>query len=361
MAFTGLVRPHALVCVLAAGILAACSSDSEGPHGDGNADASATNSGNGGSSRGGTTTNGSGGRAGATGGAGGIDATGGANATGGTTGTTGGNSNVADSGMDSSSGMDASPDATDADTSVASGGTTSTGGAPATTGGVTSTGGTSASGGAAQNPTELDVTMPSVLTTELGTTNTIDVTLTGSSGFAGAVALDATVVDGSSAPLSGWTFSIDTPNPVLTQNGSTTVHLTVHIPTENKGLAATATVTATSAATSGTWSAATHITVLNQYTIDVGLAGTPSMCVYPPPGTTNITVGTKVRWLNVATSGNITIHSNGAAAGCPHQADPGMSPGNAYECTITTVTSPFTWYCHAPGPNVNTLGIAPVL
>lgn len=393
MAFPRLFRPHVPVFLLTAGILAACSSDSEGPHGDGDSDANTMNSGNGGSSRGGASTTGSGGRAGATGGAGGIKSTGGGYATGGSTLASGGIASTMDSGSDSS--MDASADAADgddstdagtADASVASGGMTgsggatastggasSTGGAPSTggtsssggttaTGGVTSTGGTSATGGATQSPTRLDVTTPSVLTTELGTTNTINVTLTGSSGFAGAVALNATVLDGSNAPLSGWTFSIDTPNVVLPQNGSTTVHLTVNIPTENKGLAATATVTATSAATSGTWSTATDITVQNQYTIKMDVtAGPTPACVYPPAGTTSITVGTKIRWLNVSTSNNITIHSNGALSGCPHQADPGSVPGTAYECTITQVTSSFTWYCHAPGPTVNTLRIAPVL
>jgi plastocyanin len=71
--------------------------------------------------------------------------------------------------------------------------------------------------------------------------------------------------------------------------------------------------------------------------------------VYPTGAMANlqVKVGTKVRFLNKFTTGNVTIHSGGPI---PHEPDPGVPPGQAYEVTVNT-TGTAAWYCHAPGPN----------
>jgi plastocyanin len=90
-------------------------------------------------------------------------------------------------------------------------------------------------------------------------------------------------------------------------------------------------------------------------------------CVYPPAGTINITVGTKVRFMNTSTTTTGTdfnIHADGNSYGCGHQ-DTSLRTlaGDAYECTIQNADgASFTYYCHAPGPNLgsNNRRILPV-
>jgi hypothetical protein len=207
-------------------------------------------------------------------------------------------------------------------------------------------------------PTRLDIAVDQpTVTTELGTANTLTVTLSASSGFAGHVDLAATVADPGGSPLQGWSIVLDATGVDLPRNGTATAHATVSIPTQNEGLAATAKLTASSSAMSGTASATSSFTVLNQYTIGVSV-GQDGLCVYPPPGLTTLTVGSKLRWLNNSSSTTIVIHVDGNGTGCAHQStSAGSPPGSAYECTITGVSDPgmpADWYCHSPGGTIVT-------
>lgn len=185
--------------------------------------------------------------------------------------------------------------------------------------------------------------------TELMTTHMITATVTGSGGFSGAVNLTATVVDtATNAPIPGWTVALDNATLNLAANGTATAIAVLTIPSENKGLNATVKIDANSSA--GAKQATSTVTATNQITFPITLN---TGCVYPTPGTTNVTIGTKVRWMNKATS-NITIHVDANQNGIAHQPDPGSAPNTAYERTVTgNPGAAFSWYCHAPGPNVS--------
>ena len=80
-------------------------------------------------------------------------------------------------------------------------------------------------------------------------------------------------------------------------------------------------------------------------------------------GSKQVTVGSKVRFVNMAqTNNNIAIHSNGAGEGICHEDQPCggdqalpsvIAPNMAYEQTAKTAGNPFSWYCHQPGPDLN--------
>ena len=139
-------------------------------------------------------------------------------------------------------------------------------------------------------------------------------------------------------------------------NGTAAAHATITIPTLNRGLSATATITATSSA--GVSTAITAVSVANQYTIDVAVDAT-GQCVYPPLGTTHLSVGTELRWLNTGPSAPFVIHADPNVAGCPHQSPAAPTPpGSSYTCTLSGPSAPFDWYCHSPGPEVIGLAIS---
>jgi hypothetical protein len=103
-------------------------------------------------------------------------------------------------------------------------------------------------GGAPQ--LDLAVDTPDIAT-ELGTTASFGVTLSASNGFAGTVNLAASVVSPTGMALPGWSITLDSTEVDVAKDGTAVVHATVVIPSLNNGLAAIATVTATSGATAG--------------------------------------------------------------------------------------------------------------
>jgi len=212
---------------------------------------------------------------------------------------------------------------------------------------------------------DVSVDKPTVAT-ELNTTHMVTVTLTGSDGFGGAVTLVPSIVDAADLPLAAWTIVLDNANLNVPVDGTATAIATITIPSENKGLVGTAKFVATSTAGTGTFTASSAITALNQVTIGVTLSG--GQCVYPADGTINVTLGSKLRFLNNATE-NITIHMQGFPQGNPlpqgldHQPDPGSTPATAYEQTLDvggTLGRMAQWYCHDPGPTVGGLRIQSV-
>jgi cysteine-rich repeat protein len=205
------------------------------------------------------------------------------------------------------------------------------------------------------------------IATELMTTNTVTVTLTGTGGFQGDVNLSASLLDASNMPLTGWTVALDHSTVTLATNGTATAVATVTIPSENKALMGTLKIDATSSVSGvTTQTATTAITAANQVTFAIGYDANTG-CVYPQGlNSTNpvkITVGSKVRFVNMSqiANTNIAIHSEGAAEGICHEDRPCggdqalpsvIAPNMAYEQTAKTAGNPFSWYCHQPGPDL---------
>jgi cysteine-rich repeat protein len=208
----------------------------------------------------------------------------------------------------------------------------------------------------------LDVSVDKpTISTELMSTQMITVTLTGSDGFAGAVTLAPSAVDSAQAPITGWTVVLDKTNVDVPLNGTATAVATLTIPSDSKTLTGSVKFVATSSAGTGTFTAASAVTTLNQVSYQINV--TNGSCVFPSnaAGTVNLAVGAKVRWVNNGTQ-NVTIHvQDGGQYGVPHQPDPGSAPGAAYERTITAADGgTFSWYCHDPSTNVGGMNVLPV-
>lgn len=195
--------------------------------------------------------------------------------------------------------------------------------------------------------------------TELKTSNPVTVTVTGSGGFAGDVALVGAVVDNNGTAIPGWTVDLSAPTVTLSKDGTGTAVATLKIPAKSTGLTGKLQITATSAATLGTKMAAAEVTALNQITFAVKVDPATGKCVYPADGgnaanSVLVSMGTKVRFFNTGTM-NLVIHSGGPIS---HQgqapnglADPTTEPNTAYE-QMPTGTGAATWYCHAPGDDL---------
>ncbi len=195
----------------------------------------------------------------------------------------------------------------------------------------------------------LDVSVDKpTINTELATSSMVTVTLTGSGGFSGAVNLTASVVDGTGAPLMGWTVGLNSATVNITENGTGTAVATLAIPANAASLAGKIKIDVVSSL--GTVTQMTDVTALKQVTLEV-TQNAQGQCVYP---TTNknlaIKTGTKVRFVNKFTTDNIIIHGNGAV---PHEniASGGNGPNGAYELTFNTAGNG-SWYCHSPGPDL---------
>lgn len=213
------------------------------------------------------------------------------------------------------------------------------------------------------NSGRVDVTFDKItLDTELKTANPINVTVKGSEGFSGPVNLSASIVDGTGAVVPGWAVTLSAPSVTLTADGTATAVAMVTIPAMSTGLTGMLKVTSTSAAKSGTTAATSAITAAKTVTFNIKVDAT-GKCVYPVDGgntaaPVTVAVGTKIRFFNSGTA-NFEIHSFNKPL-IAHQgqdpggtADPVTEANTAFEQTpsITGVTS---WYCHAPGPDLNT-------
>lgn len=196
------------------------------------------------------------------------------------------------------------------------------------------------------------------ISTELKTSHMITVSLAAAGGFSGPVSLAGSVVNAAGDPIPGWTVAFDNASVNVPADGTGTAIATLTVPSTNKGLSATVKIDATGTGVAAK-QATSAVTALNQITFPMTLTG--GQCDYPAAGTVNVTIGTKIRWLNTATS-NVTIHVGGGTAnGVNHQADPGTAPNAAYEQTVSgTPAGTISWYCHAPGPTVNNRLLQPV-
>jgi hypothetical protein len=224
-----------------------------------------------------------------------------------------------------------------------------------------STQGSDGSSGNTGTP-KVDVTISTpTISTELYTSNPITVTVTGSGGFSGAVALSGKVVDTAGTDIAGWTVDFSAASVTLAKDGTQTSVATLKIPSTNTGLSGTLKITGASSATTGSNVASAPVTAMNQVTFSVKVDNATGKCVYTVESGTvanpvKLSLGTKVRFFNTGTA-NLVIHSGGVIS---HQgqapnglADPVTEPNTAYE-QMPTGTGVATWYCHAPATDLGT-------
>ncbi|TMQ22590.1 MAG: hypothetical protein E6J91_01170 [Deltaproteobacteria bacterium] len=212
------------------------------------------------------------------------------------------------------------------------------------------------------NPTpKVDVTVDrTTVASELHTNNPINVTVTGSGGFAGDVALSGSIVDSTGTAIAGWAVDFNPATVTLSANGTGSSVATLKIPGLNTGLAGMLKITGASAATTGTNIATIPVNVTNQVTFSVKVDNATGKCVYTADSGTvgtpvKLSLGTKVRFFNTGTA-NLVIHSGGVIS---HQgqapnglADPVTEPNTAYE-QMPTGTGAATWYCHDPATDLS--------
>jgi hypothetical protein len=164
-------------------------------------------------------------------------------------------------------------------------------------------------------------------------------TITGSGGFAGDVALSASIADSNGAAVTGYTLTPSAPSVTLTQDGTATVSLDVKIPTDASVLDPTVKLSLASSASPVDVTSA--FTVAKQITIvfDSGTgAAAPHTGLPTPNSRLNILAGTQIIFHNGDTIAH-RIHGDG---GIQHEADD-LQPGGDYK---VTVNSSADWYCH---------------
>jgi plastocyanin len=194
---------------------------------------------------------------------------------------------------------------------------------------------------------KLDVTVDKpTISTELYSTNMVTVSLQGSGGLTGSVALTASVVDGSGVALPRWTVALDKPSVDLAADGTATVVASVKVPSDSAALQGTVKVEATSAAGSISSGASAAVNVTKQLTVNLTVDANGD-CVYPAAmvGTVKVANGTKIRWVNGST-GNLTVHiTDPKIDGLTHQQG-ATPPAGVYERTVAGATGTTDWYCH---------------
>jgi plastocyanin len=193
--------------------------------------------------------------------------------------------------------------------------------------------------------------------TELGKTETLMLTVTGTMGFSGTVNIVPTVVDAAGNPVTGWTL---TPTPAsvdLSTDGSAQVSLTVAIPTDTAALASTVKVGLTSTAAAVAVTSA--FTVANQYTFNLEAVGTGAHTLWPARASdVQIHAGAAIIFHNADTIPH-EIHGDN---GVQHEGG-ALAAGADYK-TVPTATAggPGSWYCHLHGidsANARTVTVIP--
>lgn len=207
---------------------------------------------------------------------------------------------------------------------------------------------------------KVDVTLDKqAISTELYTSNPVTVTVTGSGGFSGAVALSGTVVDTTGTAIPGWTVEFSAPSVTLAKNGTQTAVATLKIPGTNTGLGGMLKITGASTANTGSNVASATVTAMNQITFSVKVDPATGKCAYTAESGTvanpvKLSQGTKVRFFNTGTA-NLVIHSGGVIShqgqGPNGTADPVTEPNTAYE-QMPTGAGAATWYCHDPATDL---------
>lgn len=171
---------------------------------------------------------------------------------------------------------------------------------------------------------------------ELGTTETLNLTLTSVGGFAGAVSLTGSVdYDGAAGT---WTV---TPTPAsisLTANQSAVASVKIAIPSDSAALSGTIKLAVSGSAVPV--DVTSTVTAADQVTIVIP-KGTGSAIPHAGvgPSLLRIRSGTKVIWDNQDTIQHVMHGSDGI----PHEDTAAGQPGSKY---TVTPSGNGTWYCH---------------
>jgi hypothetical protein len=176
------------------------------------------------------------------------------------------------------------------------------------------------------------------VTTELGKTESLVLTINSVDGFTGSVAIASAVLDGTT-PVTGWTVTAEPPTVDLVDGASAQVQLSVKIPTDTASLLPALKLDMTSSAPA--ISAESAFAVTNQLTIDFPAgSGTGSLHAGLPSQSQTIRIrrGAKVIFHN---ADNIShqVHANG---GIQHEGS-ALAAGSDY---VVTPNDNATWYCH---------------
>lgn len=178
------------------------------------------------------------------------------------------------------------------------------------------------------------------VSSELGKTETLMVTVQSMDGFSGTVDINPSILDGTTA-LTGYTLT-PTPTSVTLEPGSSQqIQLTVKIPTDATALAPTLKVDLGSG--SATANVSSTFTIAKQYTLMIP-AGTGNSTLHAQLPSANaplrLKAGTKLIFRNADTITHV-IHGNG---GIPHE---NLALGGAGTDYTVTVQNDATWYCHS--------------
>lgn len=188
------------------------------------------------------------------------------------------------------------------------------------------------------------------LTSDLGVQNVINLTVSGSMGFAGDVSLTAAVVDAGGSRMTDWVATLDTATVTLPQDGSQTVKLTVSAPGDVANLNGKIVVTGTSTAAD----AVANISATLKPQLDVMFLLDPNdstKCAYPAGVNQayHLKVGRTIAVYNPSASLGMIVHVDSGISGFPHESTspPGTAPGAAYMGTVTAAGTSGSFYCHS--------------
>jgi hypothetical protein len=178
------------------------------------------------------------------------------------------------------------------------------------------------------------------VSSELGKTETLMVTVQSMNGFTGPVNVNASVLDGTTA-LTTYTVTSTPASVTLEPGASQQIELKVKIPSDATALAPTVKVDLGGGAVSTNVSSA--FTVAKQYTLVIP-AGTGNTTLHAGLPSANaplrLNAGTKLVFRNSDTITHV-IHGNG---GIPHE---NLALGAAGTDYSVTIQNDATWYCHS--------------
>jgi hypothetical protein len=193
--------------------------------------------------------------------------------------------------------------------------------------------------------------------TQLMSTVTVNVTVTGSQGFSGLVALTAAITDSTETPITEWMTAFDSAMVSVPMNGSATAKLTVTIPsTATPSLMNKLTITGTPGTTTVTAQAVTAMIAADN-TLEIDMSATTMACNFPANADIQVAVGTTINWKNTGTANSFVIHVDNSptGTGIDHQGETGAldpattGPGAIWPEKVTAVGSgKVTWHCHLP-------------
>lgn len=185
------------------------------------------------------------------------------------------------------------------------------------------------------------------IATERFSTHTVVVSVQGSGGFSGDVALTASIVDANGTVVPGWAVSLSAAKATVGLDGNSMVSAEVKIPSTGS-----LTGTLKIAAVSGTINQEATSAITAENIITVRVTNDGNTCSYPDgaPAATNAIsapVGAKIRFKNMSQAG-VIIHSAGAIAHQPVSDADRLAMGEFYEATLgpQTLGRSSDWYCH---------------